>query len=88
MALFETIGKLLVAAGVAVAVVGPAALVLGWGIESGFRFVGGGALYAVAGLILLPRLYEPVSLSGFDSRPNRVPWLSFILIVFGTAVLP
>jgi hypothetical protein len=88
MALLETLGKLLVAVGVVVAVAGPAVVVLGWGLESGFRFLWSGALYAVAGLILLPRLFEPISLSGFDSRPNRVPWLSFILVVFGTAVLP
>ncbi|MFB6255377.1 MAG: hypothetical protein ABEH58_01400 [Haloplanus sp.] len=88
MSLLETIGKIVLDAGVAVAAAGPVVLVLGWGLEAGIRFVWGGALYPVAGLILLPRLYEPISLSGFDSRPGRAPWLSFILVVFGTAVLP
>ena len=88
MSILETIGKLLIAVGAVVAVAGPAVVVPGWNLEAGLRFIWGGALYVVAGVILLPRLYEPISLSGFDSRPNRVPWLSFILLVFGTAVLP
>ena len=88
MSILETVGKLLVAVGVVVAAAGPVVVALGWTVADGLRFLWGGALYAVAGLVLLPRLYEPISLSGFDSRPNRVPWLSVILLVFGPAVLP
>lgn len=88
MSILETVGKVILVGGVAVAVAAPVALVLGWGLEAGIRVFWAGMLYVVAGAVLQNRLYEPISLSGFDSRPPRMPWVSFILVVFGTLVLP
>jgi hypothetical protein len=69
MSILETVGKIILVGGVAVAVAAPVALVLGWGLEAGIRVFWAGVLYVVAGAVLQNRLYEPISLSGFDSRP-------------------
>lgn len=86
--LIKWIGTVLVIGGVLLCLAGPVALLLGRGFESGFRFLWGSVLYVLAGAILLPQTYEPISIPGFSSRPKRAPFLSFILVVFGTALLP
>jgi len=95
MALFDPIldlaGYVLVAAGVVIAVGGiPYAALVGQTpvLRSGLLYSAGGTLILLGGIVLHPKTYEAIGVSGFEERSERAIWATVVLVGFGAYIFP